>query len=129
MFRSPKKVHHPKIMIKIKPGTRESDVWLVRARIIDMHRVGETGWPEKRQVQIEVSPSRKPYVQEMGKLLRWLKKMKVNERISVEWRPPCSTATKRREKYLPYSGIPQDGKSRTRFCKSWSRTCQSLWKG
>ena len=63
---------------------------------------GRDGVPEKRQVKIEVSPSRKTVCSKMGKLLRWLKKMKVNERISVEWGPPCSTATKRREKYLPY---------------------------
>ena len=29
---------------------------------------------------------------EMGKLLRWLKKMNVTEYVKVQWGPPCSTA-------------------------------------
>ena len=41
---------------------------------------------------MEVNPRKKPYVTEMGKLLRWLKKMGVTEHIKVEWGPPCSRA-------------------------------------
>ena len=79
-------------MIKIKPGSEERDVWPIRKRILDMHRVGKTGWPEKLKVQVEVNPRKEPYVTEMGKLLRWLKKMSVTEYIKVEWSPPCSIA-------------------------------------
>ena len=42
-----------------------------------MHRVEKTGWPEKLKVQVEVNPRKNPYVTEMGKQLRWLKKMSV----------------------------------------------------
>ena len=89
---SVKRVHHWKIVIKIKPGSAENDVWPIRNRILDMHRVGKTGWPEKLKVQVEVNPKQKPNVTEMGKLLRWLKKMSVTEYIKVEWGPPCSIA-------------------------------------
>ena len=85
------RVSHLKIMIRIKPGREEKDVWPIRNRILDMHRVGKTGWPEKL-VQVEVNPRKKPYVTEMGELLRWLKKMSVTEYIKVEWGPPCSIA-------------------------------------
>ena len=86
------KVHHMKIMIRIKPGSEEKDVWPIRNRILDMHCVGKTGWPEKLKVQVEVNPRKKPNVTETGKLLRWLKKMSVAEYIKVEWGPPCSIA-------------------------------------
>ena len=33
-------VHHLKILIKIKPGCDERDVWLIRNRILDLHRIG-----------------------------------------------------------------------------------------
>ena len=56
--------HHLKIMIKIKAGSDERDVWPIRKRILDMHRVGKTGWPEKLKVQAEVNPRKKPYVTE-----------------------------------------------------------------
>ena len=86
------RVHHLKIMIKIKPGSDERDVWPIRNRILDMHRVGKTGGPEKLKVQVEVNPRKKPYVKKMGKLLKWIKKMSVTEYIKVEWGPPCSIA-------------------------------------
>ena len=82
------RVHHLKIMIRIKPGCDEWNVWLISNRILDMHRTGTVGWPDK----LEFNPREKPYLTEMGELLRWLKKMNVNEYIKVEWRPPCSTA-------------------------------------
>ena len=85
-------MHHLKIMIRIKPGSEEKDVWPIRNRILDMHCVGKTGWPEKLKVQVEVNPRKKPNVTETGKLLRWLKKMSVAEYIKVEWGPPCSIA-------------------------------------
>ena len=84
------RVSHLKIMIRIKLGREEKDVWPIRNRILDKHRVGKTGWPEKLKVQVEVNPRKKPYVTEMGELLRWLKKMSVTEYIKVEWGPPCS---------------------------------------
>ena len=49
-------------------------------------------WPEKLKVQVEMNPRKKPYVTEMGKLLRWLKKMCVNEQNETEWRPLCAIA-------------------------------------
>ena len=52
----------------------------------------ETEWPENLKVQVEVHPWKKPCVAEMGKLLRWLKKMSVIEHIKVECGPPCSIA-------------------------------------
>ena len=41
---------------------------------------------------MEVTPRKRPYVTEMVKLQRWLKKMGVNEQIKAEWGPPCSIA-------------------------------------
>ena len=58
---------HLKMVIKIKYGTEEKDVWPIRSRILDMHRMGKTGCPEKLRVQVEVNPKKKPYVTEMGK--------------------------------------------------------------
>ena len=55
--------------------------------MLDLHRAGQMGWPEKLKVQVEMSPERKPYVTEMGKLLGWLKKTGGNEYIMVEWGP------------------------------------------
>ena len=57
-----------------------------------MHRTGMTGWPEILKVQVEMNPRKEPYVTEMGKLLRWLKKTNVTEYITAEWCPPCSIA-------------------------------------
>ena len=57
-----------------------------------MHRLGQTERPEKLKVQVEVNPQKKPYVTEMGKLLRWRKKMGVTEYIKMEWGPLCSIA-------------------------------------
>ena len=37
------------------------------------------GWPEKLKVKVEVNPRKKTYVTEVGKLLRWLKKMSVTD--------------------------------------------------
>ena len=71
------RVHHLKIMIRKKAGSDERDVWPIRNTRLDMHRMEKTGWPEKLKVQGEVNPRKKPYVTEMGKLLRWLKKMSV----------------------------------------------------
>ena len=48
--------------------------------------------PEILKVQVEMNPRKKPYVTEMGKLLRWLKKMNVTEYIKAVWGPPCSLA-------------------------------------
>ena len=62
-----------------------------------MHRLGKTGWHEKLKVQVAVNPRKKPYVTEMGKLLRWLRKMGVNEYIEVEWVLFCSIAKKNKE--------------------------------
>ena len=50
-------------------------VWLHGKRILDMHRTGMLGWPEKLKVQVALmNPRKKPYVTEVGELLRWLKK-------------------------------------------------------
>ena len=84
------RIYHLKIVIRIKEGTEERDVWPIRNRILDVHHVGQTGWPEKFKVQVEVNPRKKPLVMEMGKLLRWLKKMEVHEQIKVEWEPPSA---------------------------------------
>ena len=62
------RVRHLKILIKIKPGCDERDVWPIRTTILDMHRTGMLGWPEKLKVQVEMNPRKKPYVTEMGKL-------------------------------------------------------------
>ena len=70
----------------------DCDVRPLRNRILDMHRTGMTGWPEKLKVQVEVNPRRKPHVIEMGRLLMWLKKINVTEYVKVEWVSPCSTA-------------------------------------
>ena len=35
-------------------GSDERDVWPIRNRILDMHRVGKTVWLEKLKVQAEV---------------------------------------------------------------------------
>ena len=75
------RVLHMKIVIKIKKETEERDVWQVRNRILDMHRTGQSGWPEKLKVQVDVNLKKKPYVTEMEKLLRWLKRMEVHEEI------------------------------------------------
>ena len=50
----------------------------------------------KEQDQVAVNPRKRPYVTEMGKLLRWLRKMGVNEYIEVEWVLFCSIAKKTR---------------------------------
>ena len=57
-------------------------------RILDMHRTGMVGWPEKSKVHVGVNPRKKPYVTEMGKLLRWLKRTSLIVNIKEEWRPP-----------------------------------------
>ena len=80
------------MVIRIKEGTEERYVWPIRNRILDVHRVGQTGWPEKFKVQVEVNPRKKPHVMEMGKLLRWLKKMGVHEQIKVECEPPSANS-------------------------------------
>ena len=84
--------HHVKIIIRIKEGCVERDVWPMRNKIWDLHRVGQTGWPEQLNVHVEMNPKKRPYVTEMGKSLRWLKKMGVNEFTKVEWGPLCSIA-------------------------------------
>ena len=70
-------------MIRIKAGSDETDVLA--------HQEQKDGL-KNFKVQVEVNPRKKPYVTEMGKLLRWLKKTSVTEYIKEEWRPPCSTA-------------------------------------
>ena len=93
------KMRHWKILMKMKPGCDERDVWPVKNRILDMHRTGMLGWPEKLKVQVELNPRKKPYVTEMGKLLRWLKKMNVTEYVKAERRPPCSMAKNRKYRW------------------------------
>ena len=39
-----------------------------------------------------MNPRKKPYVTEVGKLLRWLKNMSATENIKVECGQPCSIA-------------------------------------
>ena len=39
-----------------------------------------------------MNPRKKPYVIEMEKLLRWLKKMKVTEFVKADWGSPFSIA-------------------------------------
>ena len=82
------KVHHLKILIKIKPGCDERGVWLIGNRIL----TGMLEWPEKLKVQVDMNPRKKPYVTGMGKLLRWLKKMNVMEYVKAERRSPCPIA-------------------------------------
>ena len=41
---------------------------------------------------MEVNPRKKPYVMEVGKMLRWPKRMEVREQIKVEWVLPSSIA-------------------------------------
>ena len=55
------RIHHLKIVIKIKTGTEEEDVWSISDRILDLHRAGQIGWPDKLEVQVEVNPRKKPY--------------------------------------------------------------------
>ena len=50
------RVRRLKMMISIKSGCDERDVWPIRNRILDMHRMVKTGWPEKLKVQVEVNP-------------------------------------------------------------------------
>ena len=52
--------------IRINEGSEERDVWPIRNIILHLHRVGQTGWPEKLNVQVEMNPKKKPYVTEMG---------------------------------------------------------------
>ena len=86
------KVQHLKILIKIKTGCDERNVWLIGNRILDMRRAGMLGWPEKLKVQVDMNPRKKPCVTGMGKLLRWLKKMNVMEYVKAERRSPCPIA-------------------------------------
>ena len=81
------RVHHLKILIRIKPGCDERDVWPLRERLAGL---------EKLKVQADVNPRKKPYVTEMGKLLRWVKKMNVTEGTTLfnckhrkHWRHCC----------------------------------------
>ena len=60
------RIHHLQIVIRIKAGSEERDVWPIRIRKLDMHRVGQTRSPEKLKVQVEVNPRKKPFVTEMG---------------------------------------------------------------
>ena len=60
-------VHHLKILIRIKPGCDERDVWPVRNGILDVHRTGMLGWPEKLKVQVDMNPRKKPCVTEKRK--------------------------------------------------------------
>ena len=48
-----------KIMIKIKEGCEERDVRPIRNIILDLHRAGQMGWPEKLKVQMEMNPKKK----------------------------------------------------------------------
>ena len=73
------RVHHLKVVIRIKAGIDEGDVWPIGNKILDMHRVEKTGWPGKLKVQVEVNPRKKHNVTEMGQLLRWVMKMSVTE--------------------------------------------------
>ena len=50
------------------------------------------GCPEKLKVQVVMIPKKKPYLTEMGKMLRWLKKIGGHAYIKVEWGPLCSVA-------------------------------------
>ena len=86
------RVHHLKMLIKIKPRCDEGEVWPIRNRILDMHRAGMSGWPEKLKVQVRMNPRKKQYVTEMGKLWRCLEKMNVTEYVKAEWEPSCSIA-------------------------------------
>ena len=64
------RVRHSKIVIKSKSGSEERDVWPIRNRILDMHRMGQAGWPDKLDFQLEVNPKKKPIVTEMGKFIK-----------------------------------------------------------
>ena len=46
----------------------------IRHRILDMHLTGMLEWLEKLKVQVDMNSRKKPYVTEVGMLLRWLKK-------------------------------------------------------
>ena len=37
-----------------------------------------------------MNPKKKPYVTEMGKLLRWMKKMGMRGKVKEDWGPSCS---------------------------------------
>ena len=50
------RIHQMKIVIRIKEGSEERDVWPTRKRILEKHRGRQTGWPEKLKVQVEVNP-------------------------------------------------------------------------
>ena len=50
------RVRHLKILIKIKPGCDERDVWVVGKRILEMHRIGMLGCLETLKVQVEMNP-------------------------------------------------------------------------
>ena len=89
-----------------------------------MHRLGKTGWHEKLKVQVAVNPRKRPYVTEMGKLLRWLRKMGVNEYIEVEWVLFCSIEKKKKqgmEKWWRCSELLQGGRLMRRCSKTDTR--------
>ena len=77
------RLHHLKIVIRIEAGCEDRDVWPTRNRILDMHRLGHTEWPEKLKVQVDMNARKKPYVTEMGEVLKLLVKMGVTEQIKV----------------------------------------------
>ena len=52
------RIHHLQIVIRIKAGSEERDVWSIRKRKLDMHRVGQSRSPEKLKVQVEVNRGR-----------------------------------------------------------------------
>ena len=110
------RIHHLRIVIRIKEGSEGRDVWPIRNRSLDVHRVGQSGWREKLKVQVVVNPRKKSYVMDMGKLLRWLKNMEAHEQIKVEWEPPSWISKIQSDSSVFWQRfeLPQDGKSMKR---------------
>ena len=60
-------------LIRIRPGSAESDVWPFPSRILDMHRSKMLAWPDKMKVDIKIHPRRRPYVDTKEEILMFQK--------------------------------------------------------
>ena len=97
------RVRHSKILIKIMPGCDE------RCVASEEQNSGYASYlPEILKVKVEMNPLKKPYVTEMGKLLRWPKKMSV---------PAQLQKSKGLVRFSRHSEPLQDGRLTKRSCK------------
>ena len=86
------RVHHMKIVARLKPDVNKAVAWPMRSKILDLHRDNMLGWPEELIVKMKQHPKKRLYTAELGKLLRWL-------------RTDCRTVIA-----LRHSGHHQDGR-------------------